>query len=81
MQSAVRQDIETVQTISECGPQEKVRRELMHALRYSGERPVAELVEMSDAERCKWLFWNLHENLEEIRAMEPTLSALSLIHI
>ena len=49
MQSAVRQDIETVQTIFECGPQEKVRRELMHALRYSGERPVAELVEMSDA--------------------------------
>ena len=75
MHSAVRQDIEPVQTIFECGPQEKVRRELMHALRYSGERPVAELVEMSDAERCKWLFWNLHENLEEIRAMEPTLSA------
>ena len=32
MQSEARQDIEPVQTIFECGPQEKVRRELMHAL-------------------------------------------------
>lgn len=52
---------------------EKQRRELLHTLESCGRRPVAELSEATDAERCKWLFWNLHENLEEIRQMEPTL--------
>lgn len=28
---------------------------------------------MTDNERTKWLFWNLHENLDEIRALEPSL--------
>lgn len=52
---------------------EKQRKDLMHALESCGKQPVADLSEASDAERCKWLFWNLHENLEEIRQMEPTL--------
>jgi hypothetical protein len=30
---------------------------------------------MPDHERTKWLFWNLHENLEAIRLLEPTLIA------
>lgn len=54
---------------------ERQRRELMQMLSSSGSRPVAELSEMSEAERCKWLFWNLHENLDEIRRMEPSLQA------
>ncbi len=54
---------------------ERQRRELMQMLSNSGSRPVAELSEMSEAERCKWLFWNLHENLDEIRRMEPSLQA------
>ena len=54
---------------------ERQRRELMQMLANSGGRPVAELSEMSEAERCKWLFWNLHENLDEIRRMEPSLQA------
>ncbi len=54
---------------------ERQRRELMQMLSASGSRPVAELSEMSEAERCKWLFWNLHENLDEIRRMEPSLQA------
>lgn len=52
---------------------EKQRKELVRILEHCGRRPVAELADMSEAERCKWLFWNLHENLEEIRMMEPTL--------
>lgn len=55
--------------------QERQRRELLQLLEPAGRRPVAELADMSDAERCKWLFWNLHENLDEIRLMEPTLQA------
>ncbi len=54
---------------------ERQRRDLMQMLQASGRRPVAELSDMSEAERCKWLFWNLHENLDEIRRMEPSLQA------
>lgn len=57
------------------GAQERQRRELLQLLEPAGRRSVAELAEMSDAERCKWLFWNLHENLDGIRQMEPTLQA------
>ena len=52
---------------------EKQRQELVHTLKPYGTRPFAELAEMTEAERCKWLFWNLHENMDEIRLMEPTL--------
>ena len=54
---------------------EKQRKDLLQTMQLFGARPVAELAEMTEAERCKWLFWNLHENLEEIRLMEPTLQA------
>lgn len=60
---------------AETSLQERQRRELMQTLQASGQRPVAELPELSEAERCKWLFWNLHENLDEIRRMEPSLMA------
>jgi len=58
---------------SELTLNERQRRDLMHTMASCGERPVADLPELSDAERCKWLFWNLHENLDHIRSMEPTL--------
>ena len=54
---------------------EKQRHDLLQSILSYGQRPVAELAEMSSAERCKWLFWNLQENLDEIRLMEPTLQA------
>lgn len=75
MQIEIQQEIISLESVLECSPHEKSRRELMQSLQYSGQRSVAELVDMTDAERCKWLFWNLHENLDEIRRMEPTLSA------
>lgn len=62
-------------TVAEPSPQERQRRDLLDLLEPAGRRSVAELSEMSDAERCKWLFWNLHENLDELRPMEPTLQA------
>ena len=52
---------------------EKLRKDVLRALEGYGARPVAELSEMTDNERTKWLFWNLHERLDEIRKMEPTL--------
>jgi hypothetical protein len=52
---------------------EKLRRDVVRALAPYGCRPLADLAEMTDGERAKWLFWNLHENLDEIRQMEPTL--------
>jgi hypothetical protein len=75
MQIEIQQEIASLESVLECSPHEKSRRELMQTLQYNGQRSVAELVDMTDAERCKWLFWNLHENLDEIRRMEPTLSA------
>ncbi len=62
-------------TESEPSLHERQRREVLQLLEPAGRRPVAELAEMSDAERCKWLFWNLHQNLDELRLMEPTLQA------
>ena len=55
--------------------EERRRDEVLQCLEPAGRRPVAELAEMSDADRCKWLFWNLHENLEAMRQMEPALQA------
>jgi len=54
---------------------EKLRREVMRALEPYGERGISDLSEMSEGERAKWLFWNLHENLDEIRRLEPKLIA------
>lgn len=55
--------------------EERRREEILRCLETAGRRSVAELSDMSDAERCKWLFWNLHENLDAIRQMEPALQA------
>lgn len=52
---------------------EKQRREILKSLAPYGNRPLADLPDMSDGERTKWLFWNLHENLDEIRKHEPAL--------
>lgn len=50
---------------------ERLRKDIMRSLEACGSRPVGDLMEMTEAERTKWLFWNLHENLDEIRRMEP----------
>ncbi len=52
---------------------EKLRRDIMRTLESYGTRCVADLADMTDGERTKWLFWNLHERLDELRAMEPVL--------
>lgn len=52
---------------------ERLRRDLLKIIEPYGVRPATDLVHMSDHERTKWLFWNLHENLDEIRALEPSL--------
>lgn len=54
---------------------EIMRKDVMRLLEAHGVRPVADLAEMSEAERAKWLFWNLHEKLDDIRLLEPTLVA------
>lgn len=64
-----------VRDVAELTLHERQRLELMLQIAHCGERPVADLADMSDGERCKWLFWNLHENLEQVRGMEPTLQA------
>ncbi|MDB5797373.1 MAG: hypothetical protein JWP36_1275 [Paucimonas sp.] len=52
---------------------EKLRKDVLRQLEPHGARPVAELAEMTESERTKWLFWNLHERLDDIRMLEPTL--------
>ncbi|MBI1891527.1 MAG: hypothetical protein HYS18_12825 [Burkholderiales bacterium] len=52
---------------------EKHRRDVIRTIEPYGIRKVSELSEMSDCERTKWFFWNLHENIEEIRKLEPAL--------
>jgi hypothetical protein len=53
---------------------EKARRDIMRTLEPHGRHPVGDLAEMSEGERVKWLFWNLHENLDAVRRLEPTLT-------
>jgi len=52
---------------------EKLRKEAMRTIEQHGKRPMSDLPDMSEGERVKWFFWNLHENLEEFRKLEPTL--------
>ena len=52
---------------------EKLRKDVIRSLEAYGARQVADLSDMTEIERTKWLFWNLHERLDEIRSMEPTL--------
>lgn len=53
---------------------EKLRKEAIKTLEPYGQRLVSDLAEMTDGERAKWLFWNMHENFEGIRKLEPTLA-------
>jgi hypothetical protein len=52
---------------------EKLRKDLMRTLEPHGAKPISDLPRMSEAERAKWYFWNLHENLDEFRKLEPTM--------
>ncbi len=52
---------------------EKIRKDVMKKLEPYGKASLSDLSGMSDGERTKWLFWNLHENLDSLRKMEPTL--------
>lgn len=52
---------------------ERHRRDTMRRLEPYGQRPVVELPDMAESERTKWFFWNMHENLEELRKLEPAL--------
>lgn len=52
---------------------EKLRRELIKTIEPYGARTLSDLADMPDHERTKWLFWNLHENLDAIRLLEPIL--------
>jgi len=52
---------------------EKLRKDVMRTIEAHGSRPISDLPEMTDGERAKWFFWNMHENLGEFRKMEPTL--------
>ncbi|TFV92553.1 hypothetical protein E4K72_19700 [Oxalobacteraceae bacterium OM1] len=52
---------------------EKLRRDAMRLIESHGKRPFSDLPDMTEGERTKWFFWNLHENLDEFRKLEPTL--------
>jgi hypothetical protein len=52
---------------------EKLRRDTIRALEPYGLRLISDLATMSEAEAVKWFVWNLHENLDELRKLEPTL--------
>lgn len=52
---------------------EKLRRDVMRSLEQYGARRASDLADMNESERTKWLFWNLHERLDELRVMEPVL--------
>jgi hypothetical protein len=52
---------------------EKLRKDLMRTLEPYGNKPISDLPGMTEGERAKWYFWNLHENLNEIRKYEPTV--------
>lgn len=52
---------------------EKLRKEVMRTIESHGAKQVSDLPDMTEGERAKWFFWNLHENLDEFRKLEPTL--------
>ncbi|WP_460843707.1 hypothetical protein [Noviherbaspirillum agri] len=45
----------------------------MRTIEAHGAKQASDLPDMTDGERAKWFFWNLHENLDEFRRLEPTL--------
>ncbi|WP_151637586.1 hypothetical protein [Noviherbaspirillum aerium] len=52
---------------------EKMRKDVMRTIESHGSKTISDLPDMTEGERVKWLFWNLHENLEDFRRLEPTL--------
>lgn len=52
---------------------EKLRKDVIRTIEPYGIKKIAELGDMSDSERTKWFFWNMHENIDEIRTCEPAL--------
>ena len=52
---------------------ERSRKEIMKTIESYGLRPISDLEKMSDGDRTKWLFWNMHENLDALRKREPAL--------
>ncbi len=52
---------------------ERLRKDVLRTIEHYGTRKLSDLAGMSDSERTKWLFWNMHENLDEIRKCEPAL--------
>lgn len=52
---------------------EKQRREIVKALEPYGKAMLSDLPGMSDNERTKWFFWNMHENIDSLRKLEPAL--------
>lgn len=54
---------------------QKQRRDVIRAFEPYGLRLLSDLPEMSGTETAKWFIWNLHENLDELRKLEPTLVA------
>lgn len=52
---------------------EKQRKEVMRTIEAHGAKSISDLPDMTAGERAKWFFWNLHENLDEFRKLEPTL--------
>jgi hypothetical protein len=52
---------------------EKLRRDVLKNLEQYGKAKLSDLGGMSDVERTKWFFWNMHENLDELRKLEPAL--------
>lgn len=52
---------------------EKLRKDVMRTIEAHGLRPFSDLPEMTESERAKWFFWNMHENLDELRKLEPNL--------
>lgn len=52
---------------------EKSRKDAMRLIEAHGLRTIGDLPDMAEGERAKWFFWNVHENLDELRKLEPTL--------
>jgi hypothetical protein len=52
---------------------EKLRKDVIRSIEPYGMKKLADLPDMTDSERTKWFFWNMHENMDEIRKLEPAL--------
>ncbi|RJG01920.1 hypothetical protein [Noviherbaspirillum sedimenti] len=52
---------------------EKLRKDVIRTIEPYGLKKIVDLGAMSESERTKWFFWNLHENIDEIRKCEPAL--------